>query len=89
MGHYWSQVEAYNTAAEFSSRAEEDAFAQRTFEAAEKALIGVPVRSAKDAVAAVDYLIHAGNGWVLNFSDDRVEGSLIRELRTYLATRVA
>jgi hypothetical protein len=65
-----------------------DALAEETWMATERRMIGVPVQSDDDALAAVDWLIHSSNGCMICFEEDEIEGSVIRELRAYLARKV-
>jgi hypothetical protein len=56
---YWRQVDAFN-ATQFLNDDEINALAAITYETTRKRMVGVPARTAEDAVAALDWLIKDG-----------------------------
>jgi hypothetical protein len=84
---YFAELEIFN-ALEAKTDEQTDAQAE-TWKATERLMVGVPVRSNEDALAAVDWLINHGEGCMIDLSGDEIAGSLMRELRAYLARKVA
>jgi hypothetical protein len=72
------------------------AVAAASYEATMMQMVGVPARTAEDALAALDWLIkyeaaldHLDPEWRESFLSCRVAGSLVDAIRTYLQGRVA
>jgi hypothetical protein len=88
---YFAKVDAYN-----ASDLETDEEAEKMW-AIQRRMLGVPVCSDEDALAAVDWLINLGDGSTIELAEEderdamesyRIAGSLMRELRAYLARKV-
>jgi hypothetical protein len=88
---YWRERDAFNQH-KLETDEEADALAAATYEAAERALVGVPARSAEDAHAAIDWLIREGTHSMIELGDDGSWGSVCKSLATavrdYLASQV-
>ena len=84
---YWVEWNAFPNGA---SDDEINAYVAATFRATEDAMIGVPARTAEDALAALDFLIRESEDFELDLSDDEgLHGSLIGAVRDYIARQVA
>jgi hypothetical protein len=89
---YWSEIDFFNTRTLGWSDEESDAFAAQTFEATLEQLIGVPARSADDAIAALEWVLKEGKYNMISFSWEphgSAAQSLINAARDYLAGRAA
>jgi hypothetical protein len=83
---FFAETSAFE-AAELTTDEELNALREATWAATEKSMVGVPVRNDEDALAAVDWLTNLGKGCMIGL-DDSVAGSLMLELRSYLARKV-
>ena len=87
---YFAEVDAFNT-----SPLDDDGHfhGDQPFDATLEEMIGVPAQTADDALAAIDWLKHDGEGCMIELGGDglygQVAGSLVDAVRDYLATRVA
>jgi hypothetical protein len=93
---YFEEVETFCSFARGRTDKEADAFAARTYERTRDAMVGVPVRSADDAIAVLDFFVreevnlseaHGDLDGCFEFSN--VVNSMLAGLRGYIAGRVA
>ena len=94
---YFKQVAAFNKTSVGDYRTDEqnDALAEATYEATQERMIGVPARTAEDALAALDWLIKEGVDFEIDYSDEpdgrheEVVVSLVTAIRSYIEGRIA
>ncbi len=86
---YWAEVDAFNQYPDDWSNEQANDLADATFETVAHQMIGVPVRTAEDAFAAIDLLIREGEHSLLPLSGNNFYASLLRGVHEYLAGRLA
>jgi hypothetical protein len=95
-GRYFDEIAAFNSSKDDPPPGydgEMQWYEAQPFNRTAEQMIGVPVRNDRDALAAIDMLLHCGDGCVIDFSNgeryDRVAASLIHAVRDFLAGRIA
>ncbi len=90
---YYAEVDAFNTRTLTDASTDEDAYviAEATYNATLRRMIGVPARTADDALAAIDWFIKECADTQLDIANgdclyDRVAGSLVNAVRDYIAS---
>ena len=88
---YFAEVAAFNTNPDLG---DDDFFhADQPFDVTLQQMVGVPVRSIEDALAAVEVVLHEGEGCMIDLSSeaasDKAAASCLHAVRDYLAGRVA
>ena len=86
ISRYFAEVEAFNTVG-IDDDDELDAIAEATFDVTIRKLVGVPVRTSGDAIAAIDWILAEGEHSRIDFSHGEhgaAASSLLKELRIYM-----
>lgn len=89
---YFAEIEAFNAAAKYETDDESDARAEATFDITVRQIVGVPARSAEDAIAALDWITRDGGQCMieLGYGDyGRAAESLMNTVRGYLISTMA
>ena len=89
---YYEEVDAFSSVDHLTDAAA-DAHADATFNATMAEMIGVPARTANDALAAMEWLLREGADSMIDFDPHgtlwtRTCLSLVNAVRDYLAARV-
>ena len=86
---YWAEVDAFNA----DPAMEDDGlyFSEQPFDLTARQMIGVPARSADDALAAIELVIRDGEHSMIELDPDgskwaRLHTSLVTAVRDYLAS---
>ncbi len=87
---YFDEIDAFNAFALTDDRTDEeaDACAEATYEATREQMIGVPARSAEDALAALDWVVKEGEDHFLQAADGEVLTSLFDAIRGYIVSTI-
>jgi hypothetical protein len=89
---YFAEIDAFNGFVITDNRGDEEAnaMAEATYEATRERMIGVPARSAEDALAAMDWLTKEGVDFETELGDDgpheQVVTSLVDAIRNYIVS---
>ena len=88
---YYAEVDVFNRT-EHETDDEANADSEATWRTTFRGLRGVPVRTAEDALAAVDLIIREGEGCMISlnseYADEATLAFVVNSLRAYLAGRV-